>query len=95
MNKESDESGQDVLEKKKSFCFCRSSSVSIVTRLRAGLSEVPILMIPVTERSEAWVCGRSLTGVAGSNSAGNMDVCVVCYRGISDVRLDDVKEHNR
>ena len=36
------------------------------------------LSIPVAERSEARVCGRSLTGVAGSNLAGDMDVCVEC-----------------
>jgi hypothetical protein len=28
-------------------------------------------------RSKAWVCGRSLTGIVGSNPAGGMDVCVV------------------
>ena len=34
--------------------------------------------IPVTERSKATVCGRSLAGVADLNPAGGMDVCVVC-----------------
>ena len=32
-------------------------------------------------RSKAWVCGRSLTGIAGSNPARGMDasdVSVVC-----------------
>jgi hypothetical protein len=24
-----------------------------------------------------WVCGRSLAGIAGSNSAGDMDVCLL------------------
>jgi hypothetical protein len=33
---------------------------------------------PVTERSKARVCGGSLAGVATSNPAGGMDVCVVC-----------------
>jgi hypothetical protein len=33
--------------------------------------------IPVGERSKAKFCGRSLAGIAGSNPAGNMDVCVV------------------
>jgi len=32
----------------------------------------------VAERSKAWVCGRSLAGVMGSNSARGMDVTVVC-----------------
>jgi hypothetical protein len=26
-------------------------------------------------RSKAWVWGRSLAGIAGSNAAGGMDVC--------------------
>jgi hypothetical protein len=34
--------------------------------------------IPVAERSKASVCSRSLAGVAGSNPAGGMDICVVC-----------------
>jgi hypothetical protein len=37
--------------------------------------------IPVAARSKAWVCGRSLAGIAGSNSAGGawMSVsCVLC-----------------
>jgi hypothetical protein len=29
---------------------------------------------PVAARSEAWVCGGSLAGIAGSNLAGGMDV---------------------
>ena len=45
--------------------------------LRAGRSG-DRMPIPVAERSKARVCGRSLAGVAGSNPAGGMDVCVVC-----------------
>ena len=30
----------------------------------------------VAERSKAWVCGRSLAGIAGLNPAGGMDICV-------------------
>jgi hypothetical protein len=33
--------------------------------------------IPVAVRSKAWVCGRSLTKIVGSNPTGGMDVCVV------------------
>jgi hypothetical protein len=33
--------------------------------------------IPVAERSKAWVFGRSLAGIVGSNHTGGMDVCVV------------------
>jgi hypothetical protein len=41
--------------------------------------------IPLVVRSEAWVCGRSLAGIAGSNPAGVIDVyilwmlCTVMY----------------
>ena len=28
------------------------------------------MQIPVAARSDAWVCGLSLAGIAGSNSAG-------------------------
>ena len=39
--------------------------------------------VPVAARSKAWVCGRSLAGIVGSNPAGSMDiylsvVSVVC-----------------
>ena len=33
--------------------------------------------IPVAVRSKAWVCGHSLAGIAGSNPAGGMDVCLL------------------
>ena len=40
--------------------------------------------IPLVARSNAWVSGRSLGGIAGSNPAGGMDVLslvdVVCYQ---------------
>jgi len=32
---------------------------------------------PLAECSEAWVCGRLLTGIAGSNPAGDMDACML------------------
>jgi hypothetical protein len=33
--------------------------------------------IVVAARSKAWVCGRSLAEVVGSNPAGGMDVCLL------------------
>ena len=36
--------------------------------------------IPVAARSVVWAFGRSLAGIAGSNPAGGVDVCVVCCR---------------
>jgi hypothetical protein len=35
------------------------------------------LPIPAAARSKAWVCGRSLAGIMGSNPAGGMDVCLL------------------
>jgi hypothetical protein len=32
--------------------------------------------IPVAALFKAWVCGRSLAGIAGSNPAGGMDFCI-------------------
>ena len=34
------------------------------------------VMVPVAERSKAWVCSRSPAAIAGSNPAGGMDVCL-------------------
>jgi hypothetical protein len=33
--------------------------------------------IPLATRSKEGVCGRSLAGIAGSNSAEGMDVCLL------------------
>ena len=35
------------------------------------------LPIPVAARSKAWFVGLSLAGIAGSNPAGGMDVCLL------------------
>jgi hypothetical protein len=32
---------------------------------------------PVAARSNMWVCGRSIAGIAGSNHAVGMDVCIL------------------
>ena len=54
----------------------RDGSVGIQTRYGLGGPGNEVLVL--AERSKAWVCGRSLAGVAGSNPVGGMDVCVVC-----------------
>ena len=33
--------------------------------------------VPVTARSKAWVCGRSLAEILGSNPTGVVDVCML------------------
>jgi hypothetical protein len=50
-----------------------------VAHRRAGLiiSATKPTPIPVTAPSKLWVCGSSLSGIAGSNSAGGMDVCLL------------------
>jgi len=51
----------------------------VLSQCRSCMSHLPI---PGAARSKAWVCGRSLTGVAGSNTAGDIRylfvVSVVC-----------------
>jgi hypothetical protein len=44
--------------------------VSFNLKLRSG-------PIAVAARSKPWVCGRSLAGIAGSNPARGMDVCLL------------------
>jgi hypothetical protein len=42
------------------------------------VADVPMHQpILVAVRSKAWVCGRLLPGIAGSNPTGDMDVCLV------------------
>ena len=52
-----------------------------------------ILPIPVAAQSNAWVCGRSLPGIAGSNPTGgwgggwmfaSRECCVLSGRGLCD-----------
>ena len=33
--------------------------------------------IPVAARSKTWICCRSFAGIAGSNPAGGVDICVL------------------
>jgi len=51
-------------------------SMNIKCRLNYPLitSVITLVPIPVASRSKAWVCGRSLAGIAGSNLARRMDV---------------------
>jgi hypothetical protein len=55
---------------------CSQSSVrSHPTSLRLPKYEGPI---PVAARSKAQVCGHLVAGIAGSNPAEGMDVCLLC-----------------
>jgi len=48
--------------------------------------------IPAAKRSKVWVCGHSLAGIAGSNPAGDMNVCLffmLCVVRYKFLRRDD------
>ena len=51
---------------------------------------------PVVARSKAWVFGRSLTGIVGSNPARDMDVCceycVLSGRGLCHEQITRPEE---
>jgi hypothetical protein len=59
--------------------------------------------IPVATRSKAHVCGRLVTGLAGSNPARGMDVCPLCLyvvlscvgRGLCDGLITGPEESYR
>ena len=56
------------------------------------------LSIPVAERSKSWVCGRSPAGMAGSNFAGGMVICLLCVlspRGLCDGLIIHAEESYR
>jgi hypothetical protein len=42
------------------------------------------MLIAVAARSKARVCGRSPTGIVGSNPVGGKDVCVLLGTGLCD-----------
>ena len=46
-----------------------------------------VLPVPVAALSNAWVCGRSLAGIVGSNAAGGMDVCLLCVLRVVQVEV--------
>ena len=61
--------------------------------------EVIAVYMPVAARSKAWVCGRSLFGIAGSNPTEGIDVCLLCCvlsgRGLCEGPIMRPKESYR
>jgi hypothetical protein len=54
----------------------------------------------VAARSKAWVCGRCLAGIVGSNPAGSMEVfsyerCVLSGRGLCGGLITRLEESYR
>jgi len=72
----------------KDFCSFTSNfkECGVLERNSTILKE--LLPISVTARSTAWVYGRSLSGIVGSNPAGVVNVCFECCglsgRGLCD-----------
>ena len=57
--------------------YCAFQNAYIIANTSRSFSDLPALIylqvpIPVAVRSRAWVCGRSLTGIVGSNPTGGM-----------------------
>ena len=66
--------------KKGTLNCCHSSLNSDSEHKKCDLTRVFYYVfsrrsIPVVERSKAWVCGRSLPGIVGSNPARFIIVC--------------------
>ena len=73
--------GQSQVSKSYPISFTVSRRCQNHIRFRSRLlftfaspSAVPI---PIAARSKTWVYGRSLAGIAGSNPAYGMDVCLL------------------
>ena len=52
------------------------SSLSLLKLQKYYIGICKYHLILVVARSKAWVCGRLLAGIAGSNPAGGKDVCL-------------------
>jgi hypothetical protein len=63
-----EQSKKSIFDKSKEFL---PSSVDIFFALDLNRP------IPVAAWSKAWICGRSLSGIVSSNSAGGNDICLV------------------
>jgi len=48
-----------------------------LTKNQKLVSAIYVWTNPVAARSNAWVCGRSLAGIVGSNPARVTDVCLL------------------
>jgi hypothetical protein len=51
------------------------------------MNNIPEQLIPVAERSKAWVCRRSPAGIAGLNLAEGMDVCLLWVLCVCQVQV--------
>jgi hypothetical protein len=71
------------LNKQRTFSYPRNKvkltgpAVKTDTGVEDDHSQKNDWSIAVTTRSKTWVCGRLTAGIAGSNPAGGMDVCLL------------------
>ena len=73
---------------KRSTILYRNSWGQMCLEFRFWKCSTVHMPIPVAARSTVWICGRSLAGIAGSNPAGNMDICLLC---VCDVRYRSLR----
>ena len=58
----------------RNFIFFVQAVNSVMLLFKLFVNFITYAPIPVAARSRAWVCGRSVAGIAGSNPAGGVDV---------------------
>ena len=68
---------QQLFRYSDAFPGSRDSAVGIATTYGLDGPGIESQQIPVAELSKERACVRSLDEVAGSNSSGGMDVCVI------------------
>jgi hypothetical protein len=60
-----------------SSLFCLLFSLNFLSKILTICIYLFMGPIPVAALSEAGFCGRLLAGIAGSNPAGSMDICLL------------------
>ena len=65
----------EVLAHLQSFYTVLTGSLTILWRIILLYNDREL--VPVASRSKAWVCGRSVAVIVGSNPTGVMDVCLL------------------
>jgi len=81
-----------------SFNILRIFVLHRVSRAFFRICNLVCLPIPVAERFKAWVCGRLIPDIVGSNAAGGMYVCllwVLSGRGLCDELITRPEESYR
>jgi hypothetical protein len=78
----------EIIYKNLCGCFWGENRLGYYPSIAAGFNSaqkaqinvwlILIMPIPVVTRSVAWVCGRLVAGIAGSNTARGMDISLLC-----------------